>query len=172
MVITRIDSTRSLIANLINRPACGRRRCARSARPTRASRPWTNCCARDAGYDIHRYCEQLRAWSAAHPHAGPRVRYAEELRRLLAETVTIRKRAQFCGSDFTLATPDFENFAHTCAWPLRRAASGLLIPCGVSPRPWNRSRPGARHLCRFHSRRAIAPVHFRHLSTRMEREAA
>lgn len=42
--------------------------------------------AREAGYDITRYCEQLRAWSAAHPHPGPIVRNAEELRRLVAET--------------------------------------------------------------------------------------
>lgn len=40
--------------------------------------------AREAGYDIHRYCEQLRAWAEAHPHTGPRVRNAEELRRVLA----------------------------------------------------------------------------------------
>lgn len=39
--------------------------------------------AREAGYDVNRYCEQLRAWSAAHPHTGPRVRNAEELRQLL-----------------------------------------------------------------------------------------
>ncbi len=42
--------------------------------------------AREAGYDINRYCEQLGAWSAAHPHTGPRVRNAEELRRLLDAT--------------------------------------------------------------------------------------
>ena len=42
--------------------------------------------AREAGYDINRYCEQLQAWSTAHPHPGPIVRNAEELQRLLAET--------------------------------------------------------------------------------------
>lgn len=42
--------------------------------------------AREAGYDINRYCEQLRAWSAAHPHTGPCVRSAEELRQLLDAT--------------------------------------------------------------------------------------
>ena len=48
--------------------------------------------AREAGYDINRYCEQLRAWSAAHPHPGPRVQNAEELRRVLADLE--RERAQ------------------------------------------------------------------------------
>ena len=48
--------------------------------------------AREADYDINRYCEQLRAWSEAHPHPGPRVRNAEELRRLLAEAD--QKRAE------------------------------------------------------------------------------
>jgi len=42
--------------------------------------------AREAGDDIHRLCENTRQWAAAHPHPGPRVRNAEELRRLLAET--------------------------------------------------------------------------------------
>lgn len=40
--------------------------------------------AREAGYDLHRLCENTRQWAAAHPHAGPRVRNAEELRRVLA----------------------------------------------------------------------------------------
>jgi hypothetical protein len=40
--------------------------------------------AREAGYDLNRYCEQLRAWSAEHPPAGPVVHDAEELRRVLA----------------------------------------------------------------------------------------
>jgi hypothetical protein len=48
--------------------------------------------AREAGYDIDRYCEQLRAWSEAHPHDGPVARNAEELRRLVAEQG--RKRAE------------------------------------------------------------------------------
>jgi len=39
--------------------------------------------AREAGYDIHRLCENTRQWAAAHPHTGPRVRNAEELRQLL-----------------------------------------------------------------------------------------
>jgi hypothetical protein len=41
--------------------------------------------AAEAGYDIDRFVEQLRAWSAAHPPSGPVVRNAEELRQLLAE---------------------------------------------------------------------------------------
>ena len=36
--------------------------------------------AREAGYDVHRLCENTRQWAAAHPHPGPRVRNAEELR--------------------------------------------------------------------------------------------
>ena len=48
--------------------------------------------AREAGYDVHRLCENTRQWASAHPHPGPRVRNAEELRRLLAETE--RKRAE------------------------------------------------------------------------------
>lgn len=38
----------------------------------------------EAGYDLHRLCKNTRQWAAAHPHAGPRVRNAEELRRVLA----------------------------------------------------------------------------------------
>ena len=47
--------------------------------------------AREAGYDIHRMFENLRKWSAEHPHAGPIVRNAEELRQLVVEEE--RKRA-------------------------------------------------------------------------------
>jgi hypothetical protein len=35
----------------------------------------------EAGGDIHVFCEQLRAWSAAHPHTGPVVKNADDLRR-------------------------------------------------------------------------------------------
>ncbi len=48
--------------------------------------------AREAGYDIHRMFENLRKWSAEHPHAGPVVRNAGELRLLVAEEE--RKRAE------------------------------------------------------------------------------
>jgi hypothetical protein len=40
--------------------------------------------AAEAGYDADRFFAQLRAWSEAHPHAGPVVRNAEELRHLAA----------------------------------------------------------------------------------------
>ena len=48
--------------------------------------------AREAGYDIHRMFENLRKWSAEHPHSGPVVRNAEELRQLVAEEE--RQRAE------------------------------------------------------------------------------
>jgi hypothetical protein len=38
--------------------------------------------AADAGYDIDRFVEQLRAWSAAHPATGRVVHNAAELHRL------------------------------------------------------------------------------------------
>ena len=41
--------------------------------------------AAEAGYDMDRFFDQLRAWSAAHPHSGPAVSNAEELRQLMAE---------------------------------------------------------------------------------------
>ena len=41
--------------------------------------------AREAGYDVHRLCENTRKWAAEHPHPGPVVRNAEELRQLVAE---------------------------------------------------------------------------------------
>ena len=41
--------------------------------------------AREAGYDIHRLCENTRQWAVAHPHSGPVVRNAGELRQLVAE---------------------------------------------------------------------------------------
>lgn len=41
--------------------------------------------AAEAGYDIDRFFDNLRKWEAEHPHPGPVVRNAEELRRLLAQ---------------------------------------------------------------------------------------
>jgi hypothetical protein len=41
--------------------------------------------AREAGHDIHRLCENTRQWAATHPHSGPVVRDAAELRQLVAE---------------------------------------------------------------------------------------
>ena len=48
--------------------------------------------AAEAGYDMDRFVEQLRTWSAAHPPSGPVVRNAEELRGLMAEEE--RERAE------------------------------------------------------------------------------
>lgn len=39
--------------------------------------------AAEAGYDLNRFFKQLREWSAAHPHSGPIVHNAEELRQLV-----------------------------------------------------------------------------------------
>jgi len=47
--------------------------------------------AAEAGYDMDRFVEQLRAWSAAHPPSGPVARNAEELRQLMAEEERQRK---------------------------------------------------------------------------------
>jgi hypothetical protein len=41
--------------------------------------------AREAGYDTSRFLENLRKWEAEHPHTGPVIRNAEELRQLMAE---------------------------------------------------------------------------------------
>ena len=41
--------------------------------------------AREAGYDVHRFFEELRRWSAANPHRGRVVRDAEDLHRLAAQ---------------------------------------------------------------------------------------
>ncbi len=48
--------------------------------------------AREAGYDLHRLCENTREWANTHPHSGPVVGSAEELRQLVAEEE--RKRAE------------------------------------------------------------------------------
>ena len=40
--------------------------------------------AAEAGYDVNRFVQQLREWSAKHPHDGPVVHNAEELRQLVA----------------------------------------------------------------------------------------
>ena len=41
--------------------------------------------AREAGNDLHRLCANTRRWAATHPHSGPTVGSAQELRRLAAE---------------------------------------------------------------------------------------
>jgi hypothetical protein len=48
--------------------------------------------AREAGYDLHRLCEQTRQWAEAHRPAGRVVHGAEELRQLAEEAE--RKRAE------------------------------------------------------------------------------
>ncbi len=41
--------------------------------------------AAEAGYDVDRFFDQLKEWTAKHPPTGPVVRNAEELRQLIAE---------------------------------------------------------------------------------------
>jgi len=41
--------------------------------------------AAEAGYDMGRFCENLRKWSAEHPHNGPVIHNTEELRQFVAE---------------------------------------------------------------------------------------
>ena len=43
--------------------------------------------ARQAGYDVHRLCENTRAWAEQHPHTGPVIHDAAELRRYMAKHV-------------------------------------------------------------------------------------
>jgi hypothetical protein len=50
----------------------------------------------EAGGDIHVFCEQVRAWSAAHPQVGIKVRTATELQAWMAnleqeETLVLRE---------------------------------------------------------------------------------
>ena len=40
--------------------------------------------AREAGDEVNRICENTRRWAAAHPHSGPVVKDAAELRAWLA----------------------------------------------------------------------------------------
>ena len=48
--------------------------------------------AAEAGYDVDRFFDQLKEWTAKHPPTGPVVRNAEELRQLIAEKE--RQRAE------------------------------------------------------------------------------
>jgi len=41
--------------------------------------------AAEAGYDTDRFFDTLQKWAAEHPHTGPVVHSAEELRQLIAE---------------------------------------------------------------------------------------
>lgn len=40
--------------------------------------------AAEAGYDVDRFFENLRKWAAEHPHSGPVIHNADELRQLVA----------------------------------------------------------------------------------------
>ena len=40
--------------------------------------------AREADYDLHRLCENTRQWAALHPHPGPVLQSAEELRQFMS----------------------------------------------------------------------------------------
>jgi hypothetical protein len=48
--------------------------------------------AAEAGFDMDRYFENLRRWEAEHPHHGPVVHGADELRQLAAQRE--QRRAQ------------------------------------------------------------------------------
>jgi len=48
--------------------------------------------AAESGYDVNRFVEQLRTWSAAHPHTGRIIHTAEELRQLVAEKERERRK--------------------------------------------------------------------------------
>lgn len=48
--------------------------------------------AREAGYDVHRLCENTRKWATEHPHSGRVIRSAAELQQFVAEEE--RKRAE------------------------------------------------------------------------------
>jgi len=39
--------------------------------------------AREAGNDVHQLCENTRQWAAAHPHPGPAIKSAGDLKRYL-----------------------------------------------------------------------------------------
>lgn len=51
--------------------------------------------AREAGYDVRRLIENTRKWAAEHPHSGPTIHSAEELRQFAEEDE--RKRLQASG---------------------------------------------------------------------------
>ncbi len=48
--------------------------------------------ARDAGYDVHRFFDDLRRWSAEHGDSPISVRTAEDLRRLAEEAESQRSQ--------------------------------------------------------------------------------
>ena len=63
--------------------------------------------AHEANYDIHQLCENTRRWAAEHPHTGPVVHNAEELRQLLAERE--RQRADSPAMALNEAPPEPES---------------------------------------------------------------
>ncbi len=60
--------------------------------PLGVSRPGQEYIRPNPWQEVDRFFAQLRAWSAAHPHAGPVVRNAQELRRLAAEESALALR--------------------------------------------------------------------------------
>jgi hypothetical protein len=46
--------------------------------------------ARDSGYDVERFFDELRCWETTHPEAGPFFRTNEELRRALRQKQELR----------------------------------------------------------------------------------
>ena len=47
--------------------------------------------AREAGYDVHRLCENVRRWAAEHPHTGPMVKTDEEPLHSRDESLVLRE---------------------------------------------------------------------------------
>ncbi|HOW67746.1 MAG TPA: hypothetical protein P5186_26270 [Candidatus Paceibacterota bacterium] len=39
----------------------------------------------EVNYDIHQLCENTRRWATEHPHSGPIIHNAEELKKIIAE---------------------------------------------------------------------------------------
>jgi len=57
---------------------------------------------REAGGDVHRLCENTRRWAVDHPHGGPQVKDAAELRAWFArqeeaEPLAVREAPQNYG---------------------------------------------------------------------------
>ena len=83
--------------------------------------------AAEAGYDMDRFFEQLCAWSAAHPHPGPVIRNAEELRQLVAESA--RQRA----TESALALNDKPERKDSAILILTRSAAVSSRPAAAHP---------------------------------------
>jgi hypothetical protein len=48
--------------------------------------------AREADYDLHRMCENVRKWVSEHPHGGPVVSNPQALRQLAEERSSLTLR--------------------------------------------------------------------------------